>query len=311
MTAATQELTAVRLHAKALALCDAVVAGIGEQQWSLPTPCDEWSVRDLVNHLCSEARWTVPLLAGLTVDEVGDALSGDLLGQDPLGSWNAAVTAALDCSRGPGVEEGIVHLSAGPVPAQEYLRQLTTDYLIHTWDLAVALGADETLDAELVAAVGGWFLSRQADYRSAGVIGPPAPVEHDGDPQIRLLAMSGRAPGPSAALAAVARFVAAFDRQDLDGVMAAMTVDCVFEATSPPDGVRHEGQQEVRRAWADFFSASGAAAFETEEVFACGDRVVVRWLYTWASGPDGHVRGVDVFRVRDGLVAEKLSYVKG
>ncbi len=311
MTTATQELTAVRLHARALALCDAVVVRIGADQWALPTPCQEWSVRDLVNHLCGEARWTVPLLAGLTVDEVGDSLSGDLLGDDPPAGWAAAVAAALDCARGPGVEEGIVHLSAGPVPAQEYLRQLTADYLIHTWDLAVALGADEGLDAELVAAVGGWFLSRQAAYRSAGAIGAPVPVGHDGDAQTRLLAMFGRAAGPGAALAAVARFGAAFDRQDLDGVMAAMTADCVFEDTSPPDGVRHEGRQQVRRAWADFFSASGAAAFETEEVIACGDRVVVRWRYTWASGAQGHVRGVDVFRVRDGLVAEKLSYVKG
>jgi ketosteroid isomerase-like protein len=107
---------------------------------------------------------------------------------------------------------------------------------------------------------------------------------------------------------AVARFSAAFDRQDVDGVMAAMTDDCVFESTSPPDGVRYEGQDAVRAAWTEFFTTSGAATFETEEQVGVGDRVVVRWRYAWA---DGHVRGVDVFRVRDGLVAEKLSYVKG
>ncbi len=56
------------------------------------------------------------------------------------------------------------------------------------------------------------------------------------------------------------------------------------------------------------------AVFETEEIFASGDRCVVRWLYRWAAdeaGKPGHVRGVDIFRVRDGKVAEKLSYVKG
>jgi ketosteroid isomerase-like protein len=107
---------------------------------------------------------------------------------------------------------------------------------------------------------------------------------------------------------AVARFGEAFDRHDVDGVMAAMTDDCVFESTAPPDGVRFEGREAVRRAWVDFFANSHEAAFETEEQFVSGDRAVVRWRYAWA---DGHVRGIDVFRVRDGLVAEKVCYVKG
>lgn len=111
-----------------------------------------------------------------------------------------------------------------------------------------------------------------------------------------------------AALAAVARFDAAFDRQDIDAVMAAMTEDCVFESTAPPDGVRHEGQAALRAVWTAFFAASPGAVFETEEQISCGDRVVARWRYIWDGG---HVRGVDVFRVRDGLIAEKLSYVKG
>lgn len=113
-------------------------------------------------------------------------------------------------------------------------------------------------------------------------------------------------PDGAAALAAVARFNDAFDRRDVDAVMAAMTVDCVFEDTAPPDGTRHVGQEDVRAAWEKLFSGPGT--FTTEEVFAAGDRVVARWRYEW---DDGHVRGVDVFTVRDGLVAEKLAYVKG
>jgi ketosteroid isomerase-like protein len=109
-------------------------------------------------------------------------------------------------------------------------------------------------------------------------------------------------------LAAVARFGAAFDTQDVDAVMAEMTDDCIFESTAPPDGVRYVGRDAVRAAWTEFFASSAGAAFETEEQFACGDRAVVRWRYSWG---DGHVRGVDVFRVRDGLIAEKVSYVKG
>lgn len=111
-----------------------------------------------------------------------------------------------------------------------------------------------------------------------------------------------------ATAAAVARFAEAFDRHDVDAVMAAVTDDCVFESTAPPDGVRHEGRVAVRAAWTAFFRDAAGSTFETEQLVVAGDRAVVLWRYTW---PTGHVRGVDVFRVRDGLVAEKLSYVKG
>jgi ketosteroid isomerase-like protein len=119
--------------------------------------------------------------------------------------------------------------------------------------------------------------------------------------------------GGAEALAAVAAFSAAFDRHDADAVMRCMTGDCVFENTFPaPDGERFVGASAVHEFWARFFASTPSARFETEEVFAAGDRAVVRWVFHW-DGPAGagHVRGVDVFRVRDGLVAEKLSYVKG
>lgn len=116
-------------------------------------------------------------------------------------------------------------------------------------------------------------------------------------------------PEHDATLAVIERFNDAFNRHDLDGIMALMTDDCIFENTSPaPDGARHEGQAAVRAAWAELFGSTPSARFDTEEAFACGDRCVVRWRYRWGGG---HVRGVDVFRVRDGKVAEKLSYVKG
>jgi ketosteroid isomerase-like protein len=108
--------------------------------------------------------------------------------------------------------------------------------------------------------------------------------------------------------AAVRRFNQAFDAQDVDAVMSAMTDDCRFEDTSPPDGHRHVGPARVRAAWEELFASTPPGAFTTEDMFAAGDRVVVRWRYSWG---DGHVRGVDVFTVRDGLVAEKLAYVKG
>jgi ketosteroid isomerase-like protein len=118
----------------------------------------------------------------------------------------------------------------------------------------------------------------------------------------------------AATLAAIDRFNAAFDRHDVDGVMAAMTEDCLFENTwPPPDGERHEGQAAVRAFWARFFADSPDARFEEEARFAAGDACAVRWVYRWTGddGASGHVRGVDLFRVRDGRVCEKRSYVKG
>jgi ketosteroid isomerase-like protein len=114
--------------------------------------------------------------------------------------------------------------------------------------------------------------------------------------------------------ATIERFNAAFNRHDVDAVMTLMTDDCVFENTNPPpDGERFTGQKAVRAFWERFFAGSPQAHFTTEELIAAGDCCTVRWCYRWtdADGHAGHVRGVDVFRVRDGKVAEKLSYVKG
>ena len=110
------------------------------------------------------------------------------------------------------------------------------------------------------------------------------------------------------------RFNKAFNRHDVDAIMALMTDDCVFENTNPPPvGERYEGQESVRGFWQRLFASSPNARFDSEDIFAGGDRCTVRWIYNWidADGKPGHVRGVDVFRVRDGKVAEKLSYVKG
>jgi ketosteroid isomerase-like protein len=111
----------------------------------------------------------------------------------------------------------------------------------------------------------------------------------------------------------IERFNEAFNRHDVDAIMNGMTDDCVFENTRPaPDGTRITGQAAVRTFWEEFFRRSPQAHFDTEETIAAGDRCIVRWRYSWVrDGTPGHVRGVDVFRVRDGKVAEKLSYVKG
>ena len=106
-------------------------------------------------------------------------------------------------------------------------------------------------------------------------------------------------------------FGTAFNGRDLDAIMAWTTPDCVFESTAPPAGRRYVGRAAVRAVWADLFAQSADATFTEEARWVAGDRAVVQWRYDWAGDHPGHVRGVDLFRVRDGLVAEKISYVKG
>jgi ketosteroid isomerase-like protein len=115
-------------------------------------------------------------------------------------------------------------------------------------------------------------------------------------------------------IAAVERLDEAIAQRDIDAIMAAMTDDVVFEATSPaPDGTRHDGQVAVRAAMQEFLDNSPQARFDNQELIAWGDRAVLLWTYHWveADGTPGHVRGVDVMRVRDGKISEALAYVKG
>ena len=298
------------LYLRAAGHFDALVHRLPAQGWSAGSPCAGWTVRDVVNHVAAENLWLEALLNGSTIAEVGDRFSGDVLGRDPVAGWEAAFRAGHDAATGEGVAARTVQLGAGPATGAEYLTEVGVDHVIHGWDVAIGIGADDRVEPDLVAAVGGWFLTREEGYRQAGAVGPRPAVGHDGDPQARLLAMFGRT-RPVDPLAVARRFGEAFDAGDLGAVMSMMTADCVFESTAPPDGRRYRGQSAVRGAFEEFFSGSVGARFVTESMLACGERVVAQWRYDWSGQKPGHVRGVDLLTVRDGLVAEKRSYVKG
>jgi uncharacterized protein (TIGR03086 family) len=288
------------------------VGAVGAEQWDQPTPCSDWTVRDLVNHVVGEDRWTVPLVEGRTIEEVGGSLDGDLLGDDPVAAALDAAMAATKVTADKLPEGGAVHLSYGEEQLGEYVSQLAADHLVHAWDLAVATGGERELDPDLVSEVAAWFGEREEMYRGAGIIGPRG-VSHGGA-QSDLLAACGRDTEWGPAHAALARFSAAFGSGDVDAIMALMTQDCVFEATGPaPDGEKHEGAAEVRVMWEQLFGETHEPAFIEEESFVSGDRAVLRWRFEWVDeqGAPGHVRGADVIRMRDGLICEKLSYVKG
>lgn len=112
----------------------------------------------------------------------------------------------------------------------------------------------------------------------------------------------------------VLEFNEAFNRHDVTAMMKLMSDDCVFENTAPaPDGTTFQGKEAVTHFWDEFFHQSPHARIEIEEIFSAGMRCVMRWVYHWADadGNCGHVRGVDIFKLKEGTICEKLSYVKG
>lgn len=116
------------------------------------------------------------------------------------------------------------------------------------------------------------------------------------------------------AIRLVLAFNDAFNQHDVPGMMQLMSDDCVFENTYPaPDGTTYSGKEAVTRFWVDFFRDSPNAHIEIEEIFGMGNRCIMRWRYEWVddTGEKGHVRGVDIYQVREGLISGKLSYVKG
>jgi uncharacterized protein (TIGR03086 family) len=162
--------------------------------WSALTPCSDWNVRTLVNHVVGEDRWTKPLVEGKTIADVGDAFDGDLLGKDPKSAAIAAADDALNAVAERLPAGGKVHLSYGEEDIEEYVRQLVAEHVIHGWDLAVATGQHRTLDPELVAVVAAWFRDRENRYRDGGSIAERPSSAQGGDPQSDLLIAFGRHP---------------------------------------------------------------------------------------------------------------------
>lgn len=165
---------------------------VNEDQWDRPTPCTEWSVRDLVNHIVYENVWTPPLMEGQTIEQVGDKFEGDLLGSDPVAAWNEASAAALASVEADGALERTVHLSYGDVRGSEYVEQLFIDHVIHAWDLARGIGADDELDPELVQVLYAGAKPREDELKQSGAFGDKVEVSDDSDTQTKLLAIMGR-----------------------------------------------------------------------------------------------------------------------
>jgi len=167
---------------------------VAATQWTAQTPCADWDVRTLVNHVVNELLWVPPLLDGKTIAEVGDQFDGDVLGSDPRAAWAKAAAEALAAASQPGAPDRTTHLSFGDTLGSDYLGQVISDVILHSWDLARAIGADDRFDASLTDFVGVFLSPHIEAWRAAGVLGPAAEVRPDASAQDRLLAKTGRSP---------------------------------------------------------------------------------------------------------------------
>ncbi|MFG2998588.1 TIGR03086 family metal-binding protein [Streptomyces sp. NPDC048340] len=185
--------TLLEQHAEALRLFGEYVRAIADDQWGAPTPCTEWNVRELVNHVTGEQLWIPPLVTdGRTVEDVGEELSGDVLGEDPAAAWEQAAAAAHAAFTAPGALDRTVRLSYGPALGSAYCSELTADCVVHTWDLARAIGADDRLPEALVEFSIKEVMPYAEGLAASGAYDPPVEIPAGANAQTRLLALVGR-----------------------------------------------------------------------------------------------------------------------
>jgi uncharacterized protein (TIGR03086 family) len=163
----------------------------GVTDWSAPTPDDEWDVRALVAHVTEEQQWVPPLLDGRSLRQA--KLMLEPLGDDLVVEWDTHQERASRAWRSHD-ERQHVQLSYDTVTALHYLREQVADVAIHAWDLARAIGDDETLDESLVAAVWTVFEPQRETLEASGLYAPPVAIDDSAPLQTRLLALTGRDP---------------------------------------------------------------------------------------------------------------------
>ena len=159
---------------------------------------DSWTrkpgstLREVINYHAYDDAWVPDVLAGKTMEQVGHAHDGDLLGADPAARFAAIADAATAAVRAFDDLDMTVHLSYGDYPAREYLKHITYFRGLRAYDLARFIGADTTLPEPLVRGLWREIAPVAEEWRQLGVFGPAVPVAADAPLQDRLLGLVGR-----------------------------------------------------------------------------------------------------------------------
>jgi len=180
------------VHARALDSARHAVAGVGADQWELVSDCEDWTVRELVNHIVTGNYWAAELGSGLSIEQVGDRLDGDVLGTDPVRAYDDSALVAAAVFREPDAMERPCAVSYGPVPGSVYCGHRFMDVLVHGWDIAASTGQDTQLDVDLVEACWAVVEPQLEQLVGTGAFGTDHEIPEDASPQTRLLAALGR-----------------------------------------------------------------------------------------------------------------------
>ena len=160
--------------------------------WARPTPCDDWSVRDLANHVIGGNFRYVMILGGEPADTILRTRDEDWFGADPLGSFDDGFARVTQAFSAPGILRAAVrHPKLGAMTGAELRVLRVNELTVHGWDLARALGSDDRLDEGVVL----WLLQRLEPLLAASGL-YKAGVADDltaASPQTRLLSLLGRA----------------------------------------------------------------------------------------------------------------------
>ena len=187
--------------ATALAATGGLVDPLDGDEWQLPTPCSDWTVRQLVGHVVGGNRLVTRALRGEPVpplEQLGRRDPADQLGDDPSAAWQHSADDLLAAFAAPGVLERTHTVPAGTLPGPAIVHLRVVETLVHGWDLAVATGRQLAVPDELAAAELAFsrdLLGRLPAGRTP--FAPSRPVD-DGAPALdRLAALLGRSPQPA------------------------------------------------------------------------------------------------------------------
>lgn len=164
----------------------------------LPTPCSDWDVRALVNHVLLGTRMSVQVLAGMAREEVIAGLDDDLLSgvDDPVAAFTDLADQMVEGFSGPQGLEGIVAHPAGDFPRSMFIGFRVADSALHAWDLATAIGSDTLLDPGVVQFLWDDAQPQRDMLVATGMFGegPSGSVGDDAPLQTRYLDLVGRRP---------------------------------------------------------------------------------------------------------------------
>lgn len=184
-------MDARNLFKAALEQATAMIKCVENSHFRNPTPCTDWDCRTLVNHMLYELLWVPDLLEGKTIAGVGSKYDGDLVGSDLHHNWHIAAHKAANAVNVADVSR-TVHLSYADVPAENYIKEIGGDILIHAWDVGQSLCCSLIFDTDVAQAVYDNILPRKDEFARSGLFCTPINVPQDANIQTKLLALVGR-----------------------------------------------------------------------------------------------------------------------